>query len=121
MTTDALFLEGLLRRVLREELARERRSTVRTADRRLAGFLARVEAFCHAGAWTAAELLVDARDGRQYELMELLDAIVGDATDAPKALGRWLQRSADIEVDGRALVRVKREGNRWLYAVSGEL
>ncbi|MBK8689598.1 MAG: hypothetical protein IPN24_14665 [Betaproteobacteria bacterium] len=113
---DGLSFEQILRRVVREELARA--LPQRRADPTLAPFLAACWAFSGGKAWTAAELLDDAAYGRVGDLLDALAAIHGDRGDPAKRLGRWLERHAGAEADGLRLVRVKREAGAWLYAVT---
>lgn len=113
---DALIFEQILRRVVREELARA--LPRRPADPTLALFLAACWAFSGGKAWTATELLADAAYGRVRDLLDALAAITGDRGDPAKRLGRWLERHAGSEADGLRLVRVKREAGAWLYAVT---
>lgn len=118
--TDLATLAASLARLERQVGILVARLPDRGADARLGPFLRACHDFCDDGAWTCHELLLDARAGARRDLLIALDTIIGDATDPTKALGRFLQRHDDVAAGGYRLTRVKREGNVWLYAVSGE-
>lgn len=112
--------EDVLRRILREELARHGSMHHPAPDRRLQAFLVAWHEYGGAAPWTAAEAVVESGRSRRRDLPAALAAIVGDATDPAKALGRFLQRHAGAAAGGYRLDRIKREGGVWVYAVSVE-
>jgi len=94
-------------------LAREGRNY----DPRLAQFLIATYDFSRSSAWTASELLCDARRDRRDDLDELLADITGDSGDRAKTFGRWLQRHAGIEVAGYRIEKIKPVNGVWQYGV----
>ena len=106
-----------LRRELRElKLYVGQLALRRSVDAHLGDVLAKVYVFARSTAWSASEILEDARRSDRA-LWAALDAIVGPRGDAAIRLGCWLARHAGAEADGLRLVRVHREGGTWLYRV----
>ena len=99
MPDDDAVLEALLRRVVREELARL--PIVRT-DARLEPFLQACHAYSLSSWWTCGELIADARRDRRRDLQQTIAAITGRA-DPARSLGRFLQRHEGAEVAGLRL------------------
>jgi len=107
-----------LRRELRElKLFVGQLALRRSVDARLGDVLQQIHAFARETAWTAGELLHDARRSDRV-LWGHLDALVGSRGDPVIRLGLWLQRHDGAEADGFRLTRVKRDNGAWLYAVS---
>jgi hypothetical protein len=101
---DDARLEALLRRVVREEIAR---LPERASDARLGAFLQACHAYSLSSWWTCGELIADARRDRRRDLLQTIAAITGRA-DPARSLGRFLQRHADAEVDGLRLEHAAR-------------
>lgn len=104
---DGIVFEDVLRRVLREELARVLPGYLPTPDRRLAAFLAACHAYSLSSWWTCGELIADARRDRRADLLQCIDRITGSA-DPARSLGRFLQRHVDADVGGLRLEHAAR-------------
>jgi hypothetical protein len=102
---DFAFLEPLLRRVVREELARLDRRT----DARLEPFLEACHAYSLSSWWTCGELIADARRDRRRDLQQAIAQITGRA-DQARSLGRFLGPHESAEVSG---LRLERAGRVW--------
>ncbi len=103
MLDDFALLEPLLRRVVREELARLDRRT----DARLGPFLSRCHEYSLSSWWSVTELLDDAGRDHRTDLLQCIAQITGRA-DPARSLGRFLQRHEGIEVAGLRLEHAAR-------------
>jgi hypothetical protein len=100
---DAIIFEQILRRVLREELARHESNHVRGPDHRLGAFLVALDGYFGEGRFTVAGLLAIAADDPHgaigVALAEVVDLNAGSRAQAT-ALGRLLSRLPEVEVVG---------------------
>ena len=104
-------------RALREEVRAGAQKCEGRDLLRLTVFLHAVYEWRGSEPFTAGELVGEMRSDR--ELLEALDAILGDTKNPAIKLGRWIERHADVTCDGLRIVRVSRRERAWVYMISG--
>ena len=74
----------------------------------LGAFLAACYSFYRDSAWSASDLIADARRFGQHDLLGAIDTITAGCKEQDKSLGKFCRRHEGFTLGGKRIQRVKR-------------